>query len=1139
MVRRRPGGLLLLAAFSLVLPRMADAQQAKPAVDAATLARYDANKNGQLDSAELAQLQAAEARQGSAPIQASNSEKEEVIDLSPFTVVSDDRGYQASNTLSGTRLNSKLEDLGASITVVTKQQMFDTAVLDLNDVFLYEASTEGTGNYTQFTPNRNGGIIDGTANDPARANRIRGVGSPISGSGVNVAIGSFSSNSKIPMDTYNIDSVEISRGPNSNLFGLGAAAGTVNLVPSQANLARIRASATFRVDSEGGHRVSLDLNRPIIKDRLALRFAAVDESKGFTREPSEERIQRYYGAIKAKPFRNTTFTASYERYNNDYRRPNSLTPRDGVSEWLKSGSPSWDPTTQLVTFANGTTSGPYAVTNENTLLPPGLMAGNNGYGKLTAWVYDGGVQFLTHNRTSNPITSGTPSPYTNNSNVRYLQTGTDIMRRKANPFPLFFAPATGDKSLYDWSSINFVAANHGEDVANTYRVEGEQVLLQTRSHLVAARAGWFRQEFDRTSYSYIDNTDTVVYIDPNSKLLDGRPNPNFRRPFVEAVGPFLNVNPEVNDTVNADLAYQFAPDKLPRWLSWIGTQRLGAHFEQNKNDTEAYTYGQWVADDHAWTNLANRTAVPQLAQRYYLGDAQGSNIDFGPSPIDNINGIYPLNWYNNLTRQWVTESTRIDNLARPSTSRNRNEIRTISLTAQSYFLKDRIVTTVGWRRDRRRERTSSQAAVNPATGLVSYDNYAIWGPWTHDATGPLGDATRASQIGDTTTYGVVAKPLRWLNLHYNQSDSFFPQVVRYSMDLKGVLPNPQGEGKDYGISFVALNNRLSVKLNKYEVRENDTRAGEVGTIGNRTFRLEGRPENNGVRDNNGFYPWALNLSNSRFAAQGITPTAAQSAAAVARIMGVTDEWMSIFLAAGPGQPQTNGQSDVLSRGYEVEVTYNPTPNWRIKFTGAQQEAIDAAIGPEQYDYWQSRLPVWTTAKDDQGRLWWTTVPALGGDTPETAYYNGLISPYLFSVANVGKPRTQVRKYRWSTVTNYTFSRGLLKNFNVGGAVRWEDKGSIGFYGAAPSTLPGNFKGVILELDPNKPIYDPSRFYYDASIGYKFRLFENKVRGSLQLNVQNVFEGGRLQAVGANPDGSIYAWRIVDPRRFVLSASFDL
>jgi hypothetical protein len=313
----------------------------------------------------------------------------------------------------------------------------------------------------------------------------------------------------------------------------------------------------------------------------------------------------------------------------------------------------------------------------------------------------------------------------------------------------------------------------------------------------------------------------------------------------------------------------------------------------------------------------------------------------------------------------------------------------------------------------------------------------------------------------------------------------------------------------------------------------------VGTIGNRTFRLEGRPENNGIRDANGFYPWALALSNRRFAAQGITPTAAQSAAATARIMGVTDDWMATFLAAGNGQPQTNGLSDVESKGYEVEATYNPTKNWRIKFTGAQQIAIDSRIGSEQFDYWQSRLPVWTTAKDDEGRLWWNTIPALGGDTPETAYYNGLLSPYLFSVANAGKPRTQVRKYRWSTVTNYTFTEGVMRNFSVGGAVRWEDKGSIGFYGKAPSQLPGNFRGVVLELDPAKPIWDSARFYYDLSFGYRMRFMSDKIRANVQLNVRDVFENGRLQPVAANPDGSIYAWRIVDPRKFIFTVGFDL
>ena len=49
---------------------------------------------------------------------------------------------------------------------------------------------------------------------------LRGVGGAGT-SGANVAIGNFASNGKIPLDLYNIDAVEINRGPNSNLFGIG------------------------------------------------------------------------------------------------------------------------------------------------------------------------------------------------------------------------------------------------------------------------------------------------------------------------------------------------------------------------------------------------------------------------------------------------------------------------------------------------------------------------------------------------------------------------------------------------------------------------------------------------------------------------------------------------------------------------------------------------------------------------------------------------------------------------------------------------------------------------------------------------------------------------------------------------------
>jgi hypothetical protein len=443
------------------------------------------------------------------------------------------------------------------------------------------------------------------------------------------------------------------------------------------------------------------------------------------------------------------------------------------------------------------------------------------------------------------------------------------------------------------------------------------------------------------------------------------------------------------------------------------------------------------------------------------------------------------------------------------------------------------VTTYGWRRDRRRERTSAGNVVDPTTGVASYDNLNVWNRWTDDQ----GDVVRASQRGDTKTWGAVVKPLRWLNLHYNESDSFAPQVVRQELDLVRNVPNPRGEGWDYGISFTALQGKLSVRLNRFEVSEFDSRGSEVGTIGNRTFRLEGRAENNGQRDPESLFLFAENMARGRFTAQGNTnPTPAQLRPAIARIMNVTDDWLNIFLDSGLAQPQTVGTTDVQSRGYEIEATYNPTRNWRIKFTGSQAEALDLKVSPEIMNYFQSRLPTWTTIRNDQGQLWWTTV-ASNGQTPEAQYLNSLLSPYLVGVANEGKPRTQVRKYRWATVTNYDFTEGRLKNFNFGGAVRWEDKASIGFAGKAPATA-GNFAGAILELDPDKPYWDKARFYVDLSAGYRFRVGD-KIRAKAQLNIRDAFEDGRLQRVAVNPDGSTYAYRIINPRQFILSLTFDM
>ena len=101
-------------------------------------------------------------------------------------------------------------------------------------------------------------------------------------------------------------------------------------------------------------------------------------------------------------------------------------------------------------------------------------------------------------------------------------------------------------------------------------------------------------------------------------------------------------------------------------------------------------------------------------------------------------------------------------------------------------------------------------------------------------------------------------------------------------------------------------------------------------------------------------------------------------------------------------------------------------------------------------------------------------------------------------------------------------------------MRWKDKASIGFRGAAPDV-----DGIVRSLDGNRPVYDKARAYFDLSASYNLRLFHSKVRTRIQFNVRNVLESGRLQAIAVNPDGQPFANRIIDPRQFILSTTFDL
>jgi outer membrane receptor protein involved in Fe transport len=1118
--------------------------QTAPAPDAATLARYDTNRNGRLDPDELAAQQADQARGAAVPVtgggNVGSGAGEPVVQLSPFEVSAGaDRGYHASSSLSGTRLNSKLEDLASSISVVTKQQLLDTAALDINDIFLYEANTEGTGNFTAFSVGRNGDVNDSVQSDPMNANRVRGMDS------ANIARDGFAGNSRIPIDTYNIDAVEISRGPNSNIFGLGNASGTVNLVRSTANLTRNTTQAMLRADSFGGYRTSLDLNRPLLRDKLAVRVNAVYESKGFTREPSAEITRRAQGMFTYRPFKFTTLRGSYETYHNFARRPNALTPRDTTTYWNAAGRPTWDPTTQRVTI-NGVLQPTVYPQSQDGNLPPGLISNGTGFYNRPGFFIDrDGPALYTVNRTST-----TNNPGGANTNVRYLESSTDILRLRGTTLPLFTTPGISDKSLYNWEEINYVAPNYNKDKADIYSLTLEQFFLNTPRQILATRLGWYMEDVDNYSRNFIGGNSSILFIDVNERLLDGRPNPFFLRPYLGASEPTIFNRPERNDNVRAELAYQLdltgEKGGLGNILRWFGKHRAAGYHETRLITTGVYRYREQIIDDHAWLSNTNRQGNVQARGyfKYYLGDNTGGNIDYAPPELYGLSGNYNFLWFNGATQQWVNEPVVFGETGVTPSNQIRREIRSRGMTLQSFLLQDRVVTTLGWRRDKNRSRNSNGAAVDPTTGFVTYDALEIWGPF-------------AERQGSTKTRGVVVKPFRGWNridawadgsglsshagdfvrslaFHYNESDTFQPAAAAY--DLFGeLLPDPRGTGKDYGVSFSLLKGRFVAKINRYENNQRYSRGGDAGIVATRANRIDFGSDQFNLED----------VATTWIAQLYPQMTAAQQRDEVYRILALPGGFIENVTGRTIAETQ-----DVTSKGLEIEVNYNPNSYWTVRANVARQQTIDSNMSPNIQRYFDERLPVWEAVRIPTARLpdgtqlanagnpWWTTSYG-GAGTPRAFYEGSVLAPYKLAVANQGKPRSQVREWRFNASTSYNLA-GLfpenrwLKVTRVGGSVRWEDKAAIGFLGAAPDA-----DGVIRTLDKGRPVHDKARSYFDFFVAHQFRFNQNKYRALVQLNVRNAFENGRLQAIGVNPNGQPFNFRIIDPRQFILTATFDL
>src|SRR4051812_36274958 len=72
--------------------------------------------------------------------------EDETITLTPFEVAtSRDTGYQATETLAGTRIRTDLRDVGSAISVITKEFLKDVGATDSSTLLQYTPNAEVAG----------------------------------------------------------------------------------------------------------------------------------------------------------------------------------------------------------------------------------------------------------------------------------------------------------------------------------------------------------------------------------------------------------------------------------------------------------------------------------------------------------------------------------------------------------------------------------------------------------------------------------------------------------------------------------------------------------------------------------------------------------------------------------------------------------------------------------------------------------------------------------------------------------------------------------------------------------------------------------------------------------------------------------
>ncbi len=966
-----------------------------------------------------------------------------VVELSPFVVnVATDNGYAATNTLSGTRIATSLRDTAGSLSIVTPELMADLNVTSIQDAILYFPS----GNEDLGSPIGGGAQAGDTIRANPDSRKIRGISTTAAARNFFPVAG--------PVDLYNSERLTTSNGPNSILYGVGGTEGVTVSSTKQARTDRKMYEVGTRFDSNGTQRYTLDLNQPA-GGRLAVRVNALLEDKEGFRDGETTEQERVDVAVTIKPLRRTVVRLDYEHFVAKVNAvPLKWALDGGYQSWVTGGRPLIDTVvTGAWTAAERARYGEVLSQSGQSIVfmgnLPGVPAATLNTFRLGQTVARSfGVGSIASYQVPDPMaTYGLPRDAN-------LMPGT-----KAQPH-----------NIKDGHNVSAFVEQRLTD-----HLFVELAANQTRQNLLQRNA-----------------TMDTLQIDPNRYLIDGTPNPGYQQLYAQnAARQVVRRDEDLNwrGTASYDL-------DLKNVHRHLGRHRFAGLWQQDNNI--GYNNNEFVVNTIVdGSNGLNRDPLNgqnRLNMRSYFFPQSGITRPYAIYDIFDTPSLADVPDPRNPGRYIYKFS--VENTQGPSITERRQEA--LAAVWQGYLLQDRLVTTLGVRRDKIETWSLRDADWQRRDGTPYYKRATA-----HSIPG--GQPPDSSQAGNTRTFGAVGHVNKWLSLTYNQSEVFNPGVDGiYSADGSQLGPET-GETQEIGFRLYLLGDRLAITASRFDAA---TRGTSAFNPANGTFI--------GPR-NTVFARMQLNWAGTGL----VTDIPAEDLIQRETIRGTTDTKLS---------------------GWEATAVYNPTRNWRLLVTGSINETVEENRFRAIKELLARDLPLMESWSAQLERVRTTSANPLTASlaTTDVAFVNervlGLKTALADANSTEGRDLAAVAKYGLNAVSSYGFTEGRLAGWRITGRGRYRSAPTIGYYrdNASRIMIDRPFKGEPL-------------FEFGAQVGRNFKWMRRQFE--VRLDIANLFDADKplpqladtddTAVFGVRGDMRIVRWALQRPRTFTLSVDVKL